>query len=379
MTTTFEQNGTEGAEFWAPRRALTLDAARRHSASVKLVRRILMGCALALAATLVWYFMSAPETEPTTPSPDETVKMVNPIYKGRTADGLPYRITADSTVQYIQKPDEVQLTKPILNFLRNEGAEESQVFSDSGLYNRKDQILLLSQNVKLSTDDGYQCTTASSRIFVKGKRIDGVAPIACLGSFGQATGHAYEINDNYREFIFKNGMTALLVPNEADDMLRGPSSTEVVTPVKPVVSFDTDQPVGVVAQKAIYKGPKIELIDDVNVRQNDVHIVSNHMDLFREKELERANGSIKYGNVNRIVASGDFKYTSAESMISGDKGVYVRDNNTITVEGDVVFTRSDGSSGQGCKLVYDLTTNIGRFSGNCGKKKNGRVVVVTGG
>lgn len=208
-------------EFWAPRRALTLDAARKHSVRVRFARRVLILAAAALAGSLVWYFVAAPKQITPTDSPDETVKMVNPIYKGRTADGLAYRITASDAVRFIDSPDEVQLSAPVLNFRRNAGAQESVLLAEQGIYNTQAQILELRQNVDLSTDNGYACQTSHARVDVSGKRIEGDEAISCQGAFGQAGGNAYEINEAYTEYVFKNGITARINPKVTDQVLAG--------------------------------------------------------------------------------------------------------------------------------------------------------------
>ncbi|NNC38493.1 MAG: LPS export ABC transporter periplasmic protein LptC [Acidimicrobiales bacterium] len=206
-------------QYWEPRRALTLDAARRHSIFVRRARYLLLGFALLLVAMLIWYFINAPKPMTPTGNAEENVKMINPVYKGRTSDSLPYRINADEAVRYFARPDEVNLSNPVLNFLREEGAPESVIVAASGLYNNATQVLELRQEVQLNTDNGYQCQTSHARVFVKSKRIEGDEPISCSGEFGTVLGNAYEINDDYTEFVFKNGMTGHIIPDKTEDIL----------------------------------------------------------------------------------------------------------------------------------------------------------------
>ncbi len=214
---------------WEPRHALSLEAARRHSTFIRYARLLLIAFSGALLLTLLWYFISTPKPKPPEDNPNETVKFTHPVYKGRTADGLPYRISADTATRFIQNPDETKLVNPVLNFLRSGEAKESQVLALTGLYNAETQVLELHQEVRLKTDDGYDCKTNHARIFVKGKRIEGDEPIDCVGAFGQAAGQAYEINDDYKEFVFKGGMTALIIPEKADNVLNG---GEIIAPLR---------------------------------------------------------------------------------------------------------------------------------------------------
>lgn len=375
-------SGVRDAGFWEPRRALTLDAARRHSEFIKFVRLVLMICAAILFAILAWYFISAPKTITPTANVDETVKMVNPVYKGRTADGLPYRITANDAVRFIQTPDEVKLSEPILNFLRVEGAKESTVHAKSGSYDSKYQILNLEYDVKLNTDDGYLCDTSQSLIFVKDKRIAGDEPIQCDGSFGQVSGNAYEINNNYSQFVFKDAMTARLIPDQTDEALRGVSGYKKTgKKSSTMVGFGTDRPVNITADKAVYTAKNIVLTKAVKVVQDDANITSNTMNLIRERIGTKEDGTTRYGNVHKIIAKGDFKYTNPQSSVSGKQGVYERDENRIIVTGDVKYSKSSGETIKTCRLIYDLLKNTAKFDGSCKTKdgKKGRVVITTGG
>lgn len=372
-------------QFWEPRRALTLDAARRHSAFVFQIRRVLMVLAGLLVVVLFWFFIKTPSMIIPTDNPDEAVKMVNPVYRGRTTDGLPYRITADAAVRLLQNPDEMKLSNPVLNFLRNDAAGQSVVLALSGAYNAQSEMLELNQDVNLKTDDGYACMTSHARILIKDKRIEGDQAIDCSGDFGQVGGNAYEINDGYSEFVFKNGMSARLVPEKADEILtlRGgqEKTLDDVEEGPLTLSFGGDEPIDVKADQAVYKGPKTVLTGNVFVTQDSSKIYADRMDMFREQLLGEGGNMDGYGNINKIIAIGNFKYQTQQNAVEGEKGVYERDKNIITVTGDVTFTQEGGNSVSGDKMIYDLTTNRVSFGGNClGRncKDNGRVKIKIG-
>ncbi len=387
MTTASEQNTQAGqgsdqeVMSWQPQRAMALEAARRHSARVKTGRRVLLTGAVTLVGTLGWYFIHAPESLTPTASATESVKMVNPIYKGRTLDGLGYRIAADEATRYTQNPDELKLEKPILSFSRVQGVQDSVVYADLGIYNHKKQVLALENNVRLNTDDGYLCNTRQSQVFVKGKRIEGESAIDCKGSFGTTSGNAYEITDQYSQLVLKKGMKAHLVPKQ--DQAEFPVPTTMADPVQGDTlpsGFSTHNPVDVIADRAIYKGEKITLTGNVIVQQDDVRIQADRMELYRKKTGKTESGDDKYGDVNRIEAIGKFKYSNAEDKLAGDKGVYVRDKNTITVTGNVTYVQEQKSSISGCRLVYDLDSSRAKFDGGCKntKQEAGRVIIKTG-
>ena len=375
-----QQQNPEGINSWQPQRAMTLDAARRHSAFVKGGRRALLISAAALVGVLGWYFVNAPDTLTPTASASESVKMVNPIYKGRTLDGLGYRIAAHEAVRTTQNPDELKLANPILSFSRVRGVQDSVVHADIGIYNHKKQVLELQDHVRLNTDDGYLCNTAQSRVYVKGKRIEGESAIKCAGTFGTTSGNAYEITDKYSQLILKKGMKAQFVPEESQHDLRGTATLADAANGNLQTEFGTHNPVDVIADRAAYKGEKITLTGNVIVKQEDVRIEANRMDLYRKKTGKTESGDAKYGDVNRIEAIGGFKYSNAEDKLAGDKGVYERDKHTITVTGKVSYTQAKGNSISGCRLVYDLETSRAKFDGGCvnTQQETGRVVIKTG-
>jgi len=201
---------SESLGLWEPRRTLTLDAARRHSRRVKIMRYGLIVVSLLLVFALVLEFSRQPSSGFPEDNPDESVKMINPRYSGRTDDNLPFYLTAKEAVRLLANDDNVELVNPVLEFYRAEGMDKSLVIAETGTYDDINKILKLEGAVDLSTDDGYDCQTTHARIFAKTKIIEGDKPISCTGSFGKVSGNAFEILDNYKTFVFKNGMNAEL-------------------------------------------------------------------------------------------------------------------------------------------------------------------------
>lgn len=215
---------SEALGLWEPKRTLTLEAARRHSARIRVMRRVLLAICALLAAYLIYEFATQANTTILEDNPTESVKMSFPRYSGRTTDGLPFYLTAESATRTLANKTEVALIKPVLEFIREDGAEASLVVAETGTYDDVKKILNLRTAVDLNTDDGYECKTTHARIFAKEKRIEGDEPIECDGNFGIVNGNAYEINDNYKVFVFKNGMDAII--EQGDDIGLGENQAE---------------------------------------------------------------------------------------------------------------------------------------------------------
>ena len=201
---------------WAPKRQLTLEAARAHSRRVRLFQLVLLGISGLLVLILLFQFATRGSATLVETEIDETVRMVNPRYVGRTSDGLPYTLTADQATRVRDNPNELALNVPLLNFYRVVGAEASTIDAVAGIYNDVDQTLELRTDVILTTDDGNECTTTHARIFLDTKLVEGDEPIRCTGDFGVVNGNAFEIRDNYKTFVFKNGMNGLLENDPAE-------------------------------------------------------------------------------------------------------------------------------------------------------------------
>jgi len=345
---------SEELGLWEPKRALTLEAARAHTQRIKLLRYVLMTVSAALVGVLIWQFFSDRGGIIFDNDPTESVKMVEPRYSGRTGDGLPFYLIADTAVRRNENLNMVLLENPILKFIRDANLDSSAVISKTGSYNDVDKILELHTDVNLETDDGNICDTSHARIFNVEKRIEGDEAIKCVGDFGIVNGKSYDILDDYTTFVFKDGMTAALKPSD-----EGSEADSTF-------GFGGEGDIGVKAVKGIYKGNRTDLRGNVRVEQDGVVITSDKMDIFRVQKSEGAEtGSVKFGAIRRIVADGNFHYKSDENDIRGTKGVYERDKNLMTVTGDVVLIQPGGISSRAETLTYNTKTGTTRFSGKC--------------
>ncbi len=212
--TTQPQTTSDSQTLWAPRRTLTLEAARAHTRRIRVLRLLLLMVASSCIGLLVWEFVNQENIEVDDDDPTQSVKMVNPRYSGRTDDGLPFYLTAKEAVRATGDDTEVELVDPVMEFFRDAGTEKSVIVARRGVYDDERKILNLRMDVNLKTDDGYDCDTSHARFFAKSKNIEGDEPISCIGEFGSVKGNAYEILDNYETFIFKNGMSAVLESEE---------------------------------------------------------------------------------------------------------------------------------------------------------------------
>ena len=148
-------------------------------------------------------------------------------------------------------------------------------------------------------------------------------------------------------------------------------------------AFGGDGPVDITADRAIYIGGQTDLFGDVVVTQEGATIYSDTMNIFRSEATSGADGSLQLGEVNKIIATDNFRYKTAENDVTGNRGVYERDKNLITVTGDVLVKQPGGNTAKTDQLTYNTITETIRFSGNCQGRDCGpggrtRVVIQNG-
>ena len=255
ISTRLDRRVSEDLGLWEPKRTLTLEAALAHTKRIKVLRFLLIALSAVLVGVSIWQFLSDKGGAEPVNDPTESVKMVNPRYSGRTGDGLPFYLIADTAIRRRTDRNTVLLASPVLEFVRDAGVDVSTVISDTGSYNDMSKVLELETDVNLETDDGNTCDTTHARIFNVEKRIEGDKAISCFGEFGMVNGESYSIEDSYKTFIFKDGMTADLEQDEegVDD---GSS-----------FAFGGDGPVKISAETGIYQGDKTDLRENVRVIQ----------------------------------------------------------------------------------------------------------------
>lgn len=129
--------------------------------------------------------------------------------------------------------------------------------------------------------------------------------------------------------------------------------------------FGGDEPIKVLADEATYEGGLTVLVGNVDVTQGSARIRSDKMNIYRSEVTGETSGSLKLGAVNRIDARGNFRYTTPENNVTGDRGVYERDKGIITVTGNVKVRQPGGNTATTDKLIYNVKTETIRFSGKC--------------
>src|ERR1700694_3812687 len=83
--------------------------------------------------------------------------------------------------------------------------------------------------------------------------------------------------------------------------------------------------------------------------------------------------STKCGDIDRLIADGSVYYATPQEVVKGDHAVYLADDKTITVTGDVVISQGK-NVGVGNRLVIKTTTGQATMESDVkGRGQPGRV------
>lgn len=133
-------------------------------------------------------------------------------------------------------------------------------------------------------------------------------------------------------------------------------------------SQNSSAPTDISADNAEYGKGVIILTGQVDVRQAEARVLSDMMKIYTDSD----NSAEAVNDFRRVDAIGNFYYITPDQEVRGEKGVYLREQDTFTVTGDVILLQGEDNVVTGDKLVYNLTTNEARVIGTCKGRVCGR-------
>ena len=210
---------------WEPRRALTLNAARRRTALVSTLRLVFAGGATAILAVVIaqMVFGNSGNVAETTEAVSTDVRMLNPRFTGRDENLTPYTITADAAVR--RSDSAIGLTdleRPRLEYnLLTGGGAGSEVISETGVYDPSNRIIDLTSAVHLETAEGYTFATDHARIYLREERVMGEQPVDGVGPMGRIQADRFEILEGGDRVIFEGRVRARIVQDRTAPVTDG--------------------------------------------------------------------------------------------------------------------------------------------------------------
>jgi lipopolysaccharide export system protein LptC len=324
-----------------------LEAARRRTRFVKRLKSLLVVAMVLVGGAVVFFIVLSTINPPPAIDPAQVsgqVRMTNPRFTGRDADGRPYVISA----QAAERPEMVtsataatELLAPRLDFT-GENSPAATVEAARGTFDETARTLDLNDGVSFATDNGYRFESEHARVFVDDGQVVGDRMIMGEGPLGSIRAQGFEIRAGGDSVVFAGDVVARLYPDEAPEEVATsePESAQLSRQGGPIdITADSTE---FVNSENVNRW-----VGNVQVRQGDATLKADSMSIqFAAGEVGQAR------QIERIEVNGSVVYTTPLEIARGDRGVYLAATERITLVGDVSLIRGD-STLEGQQLVID--------------------------
>jgi lipopolysaccharide export system protein LptC len=179
------------------RRRRLLQQWRRHSALIRLLRKLLPTLCLVIVVALAgWAAMSTLfwRSDNGKVSSDSEIRMLKPNFQGRTESGKPFLVTAASAIRDNTDSAKVTLERPMLT-LGVGGAEWTKVAAARGIYREDTRMLDLQGRVTLDDYRGNHFVTEHALVDTRKSNVQGQAPISGHGPLGAISASSYSLEN----------------------------------------------------------------------------------------------------------------------------------------------------------------------------------------
>ncbi|MFY8208228.1 MAG: LPS export ABC transporter periplasmic protein LptC [Caulobacter sp.] len=191
-------------------------AERARNRRRKPVRRLRLGLAIfaigiAVAVIVQASWRSLASSKLQTQAAAAPLVLDKPRFTGVLKDGRPFLITADRAVRDSEDQNIVRLTTPLL--VRGYGeANPSQATAKTGVYREAENTLLLTDEVKITSAEGYDFDAPRALIDLRTGAVSGDAGIAGSGPKGSTQANAYSVTDKGDRVVLKGRVKTRLEP-----------------------------------------------------------------------------------------------------------------------------------------------------------------------
>jgi lipopolysaccharide export system protein LptC len=188
-------------------------ARNRRRAPVRRLRLALAVFAVGISAAVVaqasWRTFASNKIQ--TQAAAKPLVLDKPRFTGVLKDGRAFLITATHAERDIKDQNLVRLTAPTL--VRGYGEPSpSQATAKTGLYREAEHTLLLSDEVKITSSEGYTFDAPRALIDMRTGEVSGDAGIAGAGPKGSTQANAYSVTDKGDRVVLKGRVRTRLEP-----------------------------------------------------------------------------------------------------------------------------------------------------------------------
>jgi lipopolysaccharide export system protein LptC len=139
------------------------------------------------------------------------IMMQQPRIAGFTRDNRRYDLTAQAAGQDLTKPDMVEL-QGIHATMEMQGDAVFETTAKNGLYNSKTELLTLSNDIVVTSTNGYEALLSEAVLDVRAGKIVSEKPVVVKTSTLNIDANRMEVTDGGDLMRFERGVTVLLMP-----------------------------------------------------------------------------------------------------------------------------------------------------------------------
>lgn len=204
---------TDGASAVPPTETAAERARNRRRKPVRRLRLVLaifaVGVGVAVVGQASWRSFASNKLQ--TQAASTPLLLNKPRFTGVLKDGRAFLITADHAERDAKDQNLVRLTAPLL--VRGYGAPDpSQATAKSGLYREAEHKLLLSEDVKITSAEGYTFDAPQALIDMRTGEVSGDAGIAGGGPKGSTRANSYNVTDKGDRVVLNGRVRTRLEP-----------------------------------------------------------------------------------------------------------------------------------------------------------------------
>jgi lipopolysaccharide export system protein LptC len=141
---------------------------------------------------------------------DAPIRLVNPRFMGRDADGRSFVITANSAVRDQADYQRVMLDRPAM-VVDGEGLSPMRLSAQSGVFHEGSGILQLQGDVSLN-DQNATFDTGSAVFDTATGVLEGEGLITGAGPLGEIRAKSYGVYDKGERMVFRGGVSGTITP-----------------------------------------------------------------------------------------------------------------------------------------------------------------------
>jgi len=142
------------------------------------------------------------------------IMMQQPRIAGYTRDNRRYDLTAQAAGQDLTKPDMVEL-QGIHATMEMQDNALFETTAQNGLYNSKTELLTLSNNIVVNSDNGYKALLSEAVLDIRAGKIISEKPVYVDTGSMSIDANRLEVTDGGDVMRFERGVTVLIQPETA--------------------------------------------------------------------------------------------------------------------------------------------------------------------